>query len=156
MNTIPLHGKYGEGLFALVDDGAYLYLSQFKWRVNGGYAIRSIGKHDNIYMHRELVLPPKGFGVDHINGNTLDNRHENLRICTQAQNTLNRRPRTSGSTEYKGVYWSAYHKRWRAEIRIDGIKYGLGSYSDARSAAIAYNRAAPKYHGEFARLNKVD
>lgn len=87
---------------------------------------------------------------DHINGNKLDNRRCNLRICTPHQNNLNR-PNVTG--KYKGVYWCKRLKKWMAQIMIGERNKYVGSFPNEEEAAFAYNEAAKKYHGEFARLN---
>jgi hypothetical protein len=85
--------------------------------------------------------------VDHINGNGLDNRRCNLRICTPAQNGLNSRPRVDGKSRFKGVF--PHGDRWRAKV---GGRH-LGLFDDEVEAAKARDRLARKLHGKFARLN---
>jgi hypothetical protein len=93
--------------------------------------------------------------IDHINGNPLDNRIENLRACTRRQNEYNKGLRKDNTTGVKGVH--KYGRRYRARIRyIDGSKISLGVYDTLREAAIAYNAAALVLQKEYARLNTVD
>jgi hypothetical protein len=94
--------------------------------------------------------------VDHINGNTLDNRKENLRICTQNQNGKNRLLNKNNVSGYKGVTYKKANKLWCAQIVVNYHKMYLGLFTTAEAAALAYNEAAKKYHGEFAKLNEVD
>jgi hypothetical protein len=91
--------------------------------------------------------------VDHINGNGLDNRKSNLRICTHQQNCENSRKRKKSFSKYKGVYWSKNAKKWVAQITIDGKSKHLGYFELEEDAAAAYDKAAVKYFGEFACLN---
>lgn len=95
-----------------------------------------------------------GFLVDHINGNTLDNRRSNLRFATKSQNSINS-TKSSGVSNYKGVWFRQRKKPWVAEINKDGIKYYLGSYSNEVEAALAYNKKAVELFGEFAVENVV-
>lgn len=158
MKTIPLT----HGLEAIVDDEDYEELSKFKWYAVGHtgqeYAAR-YGGHDSpqhIRMHRVLIRAPDGMQVDHINGNRLDNRKENLRLASQAQNSRNRGKFAIPTySRYKGV---SYHKRdhvWQAEIKVDGKAIYLGSFTTEREAALAYNIAARQYHGNYAKLNEI-
>lgn len=101
------------------------------------------------YLHREIMKPPPELVVDHINGNGLDNRKKNLRICTQAQNVRNRAPIKG---RYKGVS-SRGGGVWRARITVDGRMIYLGDHLSEIAAAKAYDQAAIRFHGEFARLN---
>lgn len=139
-------------------------LSAFKWHCCGqGYAQRNIPYHvgekkqKQVAMHR--IIMSRVYGreftrhelIDHINGNRLDNRRSNLRLCTSAQNTQHRKtPRTS-STGYKGVYKSG--TRYRANITAHGVLYRLGAFGTAEEAARAYDAKAIEVHGEFAKTN---
>jgi hypothetical protein len=149
---------------AIVDDADYAEVSKHKWRLtsvrNGkGYASAfvKIGR-TSIGMHRMLMKPPAGMVVDHINGNKLDNRRENLRLCTASQNQWNAGKRIlKGTSKYKGVCRpSAPSPRpWVAQIRSDWKTILIGRYKTERLAALAYNLAARMLHGEFARLNEI-
>lgn len=102
------------------------------------------------YGHR----PEDGFSIDHINGQRDDNRIENLRLCRQSENGANSRTPKSNSTGYKGVS-VAYGARYRAYINVNRRHIHLGIYSTSQAAARAYNEAALRYFGAFARLNQV-
>ena len=153
-----------QGKYTLVDNEDYEWLSQWKWRwsPNGehtGYATSRItidGKKTCLFMHRMILGLKKGKIGDHINGNGLDNRRCNLRKCTIAQNNQNSRKQRNNSSGYIGVSWEALAKKWRARICYNGIKKQLGLFSDVEDAAMVYDRAAKKYHGEFATLNFPD
>jgi len=99
---------------------------------------------------------PADMQVDHINGNPLDNRRENLRICTRAQNTCNRKAVVNSKSGYKGVTKKNSSRKWIPEIRKDGKKLYLGSYNTPEEAAKAYDKAAKEIFGEFAKLNFPD
>ena len=150
--------------FSLVDIIDLGYLNQWSWCYNQGYAVRNSIKSDNfdkrktILMHRVILQRCLGHSkfieVDHINGDRLDNQRSNLRPCNQQQNQGNRKHQR-GSSYFKGVYWSKANKKWTARIKINGKKQYLGYFCHEIDAAIAYNTAAIKHFGEFARLNNL-
>jgi hypothetical protein len=152
-----------QGKVAIVDDEDYDYLNQFKWHVikygNIFYAYRNIkklnGKRSSFSMHRTIMNANKGYIVDHINQDTLDNRKINLRICTQSQNQMNRNKTIKNKTGYKGVIQKGNNK-FGVQITLNKKIIHIGYYIDPIDAARAYNSAALKYHGEFANLNKID
>ena len=104
------------------------------------------------YLHREVLAPPPGLLVDHVNGDRLDNRRINLRLATHSENAANSkdRPRRSG---YRGVYPHKPTGRWIAQISIAGRVRHLGIYDDPVAAAQAYDQAARRQWGPFARTN---
>ena len=106
-------------------------------------------------MHRVILKTPKGMDTDHRNGDGLDNRRCNLRICTKSQNSINRKMQSNNTSGYRGVYWHKRDKKWLAHIKIDGKKINFGYCSTKEQAAEAYNEAAKKHYGEFARLNII-
>ncbi len=152
VKTIPL----GEGLYAYVDAADYEWLSQWRWRARGGYAARC-EKHDGkskvIFMHREIMKPPKGKIVDHINGNKLDDTRANLRNITQQQNVHNNGKPFGTTSIYKGVYYNKRNHRWQVTISFAGKSIYLGLFDTEEAAARAYDRGAAEMFGEFARLN---
>jgi len=91
--------------------------------------------------------------VDHINHNLLDNRRQNLRICTPSENKRNRVLAKNNSSGYKGVNWSKGANKWRTQISINGKQKHLGLFNNILLAAEAYDSAAQKYYGEFAYTN---
>jgi hypothetical protein len=146
-----------QGQFAIVDNDDYEWLSKFKWyadRNRSSYYARRNKNGKYIKMCR-LIMGLK-YGdkrmVDHINGNGLDNRRCNLRICTNAENQHNQRPRI-GTSEYKGVSLNRKNGYWIARIRVNGVRIYLGCSLDEKQAAILYDKAAIKYFGRFAHLN---
>ena len=161
MKTIELT----QGKVAIVDDWNYEWLNQFNWYAyqdpkNGRwYAGRHgqmpNGKGTTQSMHRFImgVTDPK-IQVDHKDRNaTLDNREENLRVATTAQNQWNAGLRKDNTSGFKGVRRD--HKQWRTEIKVFGKTHRLGYFDTAIEAAQAYNEAAKKLHGEFAYQNDL-
>lgn len=140
------------GLVTIVDDEDYAWARHHLWSVSGTpekgqYAVSRIGGQ-MVRLHRKIMDAAGDKVVDHINGDTLDNRRENLRVCSHAQNTRNQRPR-NGS--FKGVSYD--RGAWRADIMADGKSYRLGRFKTAIAAAVTYDQAAKRLHGEFAALN---
>jgi len=105
-------------------------------------------------MHRELIEVADGLLVDHINHDGMDNRRANLRAATHSQNMYHRGKRLGATqSKYKGVYWRKRNRKWQALITFQKEKIYLGYFRNEIDAAKAYDRAARKYHGEFASLN---
>ena len=157
MQKIPLsqQGKYKGRHFALVDDEDYLKVSKYRWSVSlpCGYAERRIkGKLER--MHRFIMNVPKGFMIDHVNMNGLDNRRKNLRICTKAENMRNRNKTRLNKSGYKGVYLD-FNNKWKAQLKKGKKVFNLGRFNTKEEAAMAYNTGAIKYFGPFANLNKI-
>lgn len=158
MKKIPLT----QGKFAIVDDCDYEYLMQWKWHYrNDDYAVRTDrtnGMQQTIRMHR-IILERMGFKnfvrSDHINRDRLDNRRCNLRSATNRQSNCNRSRFRNNISGYIGVCWYKQYGNWHAQIGINGKQTHIGYYDNLKEAAKAYNKAALKYHGEFAVLNEV-
>jgi hypothetical protein len=155
--------KYKGMYVALVDDEDYEKMDNIGWCVlvwkgKPAYARRRIdGKETR--MHRFLMgVTDTNVQVDHINGNGLDNRKCNLRIATNAQNQMNVRknPKRSKGSIYKGVCGSLNRKKWKAFCTINRVRYMLGTFTNEKDAARAYNKFAKETFGEFARLNEID
>jgi hypothetical protein len=146
------------GRAVLVDDEDAELVSGYPWHHTKGHASYSDASTDKNarYMHRMIMGDPEDKEIDHINGNGLDNRKINLRVCTHAQNMKNRKKRSSPtSSTYKGVSWHKREGKWIARIYSDGICYYLGYYDDEVKAARAYNDRARELHGEFCSLNPI-
>lgn len=162
IKLIPL----SQGKYAIVDAEDYERLMQWKWyRTTIGYAARTMhfgyknGRKikTDITMHRFIMNTPKGMDTDHINGDRLDNRRCNLRICSHSENCKNlpiRKNLAKKSSKYKGVSWDKKTKKWVAKIMVNRVHKILGYFCEESLAAHAYNKAATECHGEFARINE--
>ena len=102
-------------------------------------------------MQREVMNAPKDTLVDHKNRNRLDNRKENLRLCTNQQNLQNREAQRNNKLRNKGVHWRKDIKKFHARIQVNGRKINLGYFNVLGDADSAYRNAEEKYFGEFAR-----
>jgi hypothetical protein len=137
---------------ALIDEADAQICLRYHWCMTShGYAeTRVSGKL--IRLHRFIMNFPTQ-EVDHINGNKLDNRRSNLRVCTRTQNACNLNPRPGCYSRFKGVWKNKL--RWCAFITANGKRIYLGNFKTEEQAASAYNHAALRQHGDFARLNKI-
>ena len=123
--------QLSRGLFAVVDDEEYDWLSQSTWQAvpdpkgSTFYARR----WDDTLMHREILHAKPGQDVDHKNGDGLDNRKSNLRLCSDSQNAMNRKIRADNKTGFKGVYWRKDRQACRAYIEVGGREIHLGYFS---------------------------
>jgi hypothetical protein len=152
----------GDSVFTIVEPLDYYRLNCFKWTINGNgikfYAVRYAkigpGKTKTIRLHREIMNPPAGLLVDHRNLDSLDNRRANLRIATHSQNQCNKSKTKSRTlSRFVGVTRDKNRSKWEARLKHHGKKIWLGRFDSEIDAARAYDRAAIKYHKEFARLN---
>jgi len=109
------------------------------------------GKSRDIKLHRFIMSCPPGSVVDHINGNWLDCRRENLRICTNAENSRNVSIKRTNTTGFKGVSFAPKRRKYRASIRINGKYKYLGYFDTPEAASNAYQKAAKELFGEFYR-----
>jgi len=134
--------------YTIVDDEDYIKLNKWNWHILKGkhthYAVRR-----SMIMHREIMNCPNNKQVDHINGNGLDNRKENLRICNQSQNNANMRISKRNTSGYKGVSWHKECKKWRVRIQINSKMIELGRFSDINDAKNVYDEFSKKHFGEF-------
>ena len=153
-----------QGQVALVDECDLEKVLAYRWcahaQKNGRWYAAThpgYGRKDKriLHMHRLIMGAPKGTQVDHVNLAGLDNRRANLRFATLSQNLANARRHRDKKSPYKGTYFDKRRSHWRAAICVNGQQIHLGCFDDEIDAAIAYNEAATKYFGEFARLNDL-
>lgn len=154
--------KLTQGKVAIVDDEDFEKINQHKWYCmtsgKGFRACRSAGgrKHKiQIYMHHDIAGKISGLHVDHINGDGLDNRADNLRWCLVKENIRNSRKKIGFTSKYKGVCWVKRTNRWHATITVDRVSKYIGSSKIEEEAAKMYKEAAEHYFGKFARTPGV-
>lgn len=141
--------------YTIIDDIDYDLVSKYDWYLDSaGYALGTVN-NKRIRLHRFLLQPNNKEQVDHKDQNKLNNRRNNLRICSQNENARNSKFRSHNTSGYRGVSLCKSTKKWRAEIRVNGKGIKLGRFYCKIDAARAYNAAAIKYHKEFAQLNKI-
>ena len=149
--------RLGQGKVALVDDADYEVLKEGTWFCSGkGYALGIIPVNDRfplVYMHRVILKAPKGQQVDHIDGDRLNNVRSNLRLVTSQQNQLNKRASSKSRTGLKGVHWHTLRNKYEARIQHQGLRCHLGYFDDREMAALAYDEAARRVFGAYARCN---
>jgi len=160
MKEIPLT----QGYVAIVDDEDYERVSAYKWSSqvfnmkNGPvlvYGIRCVkvgSSWTTMRLHRFILCAAKGKFIDHIDGDGLNNTRDNLRFCTRIENARNCRHRNETS-QYRGVFWAKDRAKWRSKIKISGKQIDLGHFTDEKNAALAYDAAATRLYGDFARTN---
>jgi hypothetical protein len=149
-----VYGSVGGGLEFMIDTDDLQKVSQYQWHRSPPYNyIISCSTLHNLKLHRLITGFSHKYVVDHINGNPLDNRKCNLRVCTHQENMWNRKTPKTNTTGYKGVCKPKRYGRYVAGIRVDGRQKHLGCFDTALEAAMAYDSAARFYRGEFARIN---
>lgn len=149
----------GRGGVALIDALDASLVGRWSWRgvqkSNTYYAKRSMriagsSKSSTQSMHRLIMNPPEGMVVDHINGNGLDNRRSNLRVCTQGEN-LRCKKVVKSSTGVRGVSLTRNGERYVAQCSLNGRSKVIGVFDTLAEASEAYYRRAREIHGDFAR-----
>ncbi len=156
------------GHVALVDDEDFEVVNQFIWYPRKGVSTIYARANDyenkkqrRVDMHRLVMNAQPGQVVDHINCNGLDNRKENLRICTHTQNQWNQNKQITWegkpcSSKYRGVSWKKQNKKWSAVISYNGKQFWIGVFNKEDDAALAYNKKAKELYGEYAQFNTVE
>lgn len=148
-----------KGMFSVVDYEDYVEFIKRNWttKESGGkkfYAVFRNGK-DILKMHRLITNCPDGKMVDHINGDTLDNRRSNLRVCSSHENQCNQKLNSRNASGYRGVFWDNGRGKWCAKINCKGKQITAGYFESKENAATAFNFLSAKYHGEFGTYNKT-
>lgn len=132
----------------------WIKVKGFSWGYGFGkrYVGTNIGgrkNHKQILLHRFIMNTPRGLHTDHINGDKLDNRRENLRICTPSQNQFNSRKSKAKSSKFKGVSFFKRDRCWRAYIVKNGKQFHLGYFKSEKDAATEYNKKAAEFFGDY-------
>lgn len=152
------------GQVALVDDDDFEKVSKYKWwaakvinKEYISYYAHAQYKGKRLILHRVILGldSDNNFYIDHINGDTLDNRQNNLRVCTSSQNQMNRRVQQHSSV-YKGVFFLRNRKKWVATLTFNKKCIFIGYFDYEIDAAKSYNKKAIELFGEFAHLNKIE
>jgi hypothetical protein len=145
--------------YAICDDADFNFLNRFKWYLeNERYAV-AVVDGNRIKMHRLLLsnILSKEITVDHIDGDSLNNRRSNLRLANMSQQNWNRsKTKENTTSRYKGVDWYDKYKCWRTRISYKNQTQHIGYFSSEIEAARQYNKYASKYFGKYARLNKIE
>jgi hypothetical protein len=139
--------------FVYVDDEFWELMEDESWRIVGHGKSLYVKSGKGKFLHRVIMNPPRRKCIDHINGNGLDNRRSNMRICKPIENMWNSRKKEGTVSKYKGVRKNK--DKWRASITANGVCMHLGMFTSEIRAAKAYNAAAAKHFGEYACLNPV-
>lgn len=151
-----------QGKVALVDDEDYDLLMQFKWHTMRVPRLCYAGRLQSIFengrrvrrvcvlMHIAILGRKPGYEIDHIDNDGLNNQRANLRHCTKAENSWNRRVSVGTASGHKGVYLEK--GRWRARIYVRGRDVNLGCFGTFEEAAEARRKATVELHGAFARV----
>lgn len=153
-----------QGMEAVIDAADIDLISRRNWYTqphgNTFYAVTT-KRHGEagpktIRMHKLIIAVGTGLGVDHINGDGLDNRRVNLREATTAQNSRNVGPNSLNKSGFKGVCWHSRDKKWLAYIYVYKKKISLGRYDTIEEAHAAYCKAAMEHHGDFANIGSAN
>lgn len=164
MNGVEVFVPLSRHKVAVIDVEDWDVVRPYKWHAHvhrGGFCAArnsertSEGKRKTIRLHRVLMGAPADQEVDHEDGNPLNDKRNNLRLCTPRQNSFNTQKRKNTLCKYKGVRWHKSANGWQAFIQQNNPKrfFHLGIFLTAEDAAQAYDTAAQQRFGEFAKLN---
>lgn len=155
-----------KGYVTIVDDDIYDWVNGMRWhalttpsgKVYASGAAKHLGNGKEVSLHRVVLATHtyKTMDVDHINGDTLDNRKCNLRLATRSQNLSNQKKKDGTKFQYKGVVYRKDRDRYMAHLTKDGKRYTSKKFKTIEEAALAYNTLAIKHQGEFAYINKIE
>jgi hypothetical protein len=155
-NTYGIPLKSGD--IALIDKEDYILVKMFSWHIKNknGYVQSARNKINKkrILLHRLILNPQDNKDIDHINGNILDNRKSNLRVCTNKENHWNTDLKKSNKSGYKGVSWDKEKEKWYTSIRLNEKTISLGRYNTAEEASEAYKKASLEHHKEFSVFSR--
>lgn len=144
------------GLFARIDAIDFPLVADFAWHAasrNGGYYAQGWVNGEKIYLHRLLMQPAGKLRVDHINGDPLDNRRQNLRVVTASQNSQNGSKHRDNRTGFRGIEFHRSSGLYMARITVNYERILIGYFNTAEAAALAYDERAREIHGPYARVN---
>ena len=137
---IKLTGKRGVGKTAQVDSSDYAQVTKYRWYLDiRGYSYKKGLNKNRLFMHQFIMgaYPDGKPEIDHIDGNKLNNRRGNLRFCTRAENSNNRRKYKNNTSGYKGISWNKQAKKWQCRLCFNSKAHYIGLYSDIKEAIIA-------------------
>ncbi len=154
ITAIILKRRDGSRLKCIIDTEDYPLVAQYHWCAHTKgkctYAVRRENSKHQIRMHQSLTGK---LSVDHRDGDGLNNRRNNLREATVSQQGANTKARSTNKSGFKGVHWHAGHHKWQAMVCADYKKEHIGYFTTAEQAALAYDEAAKRLFGEFAKTN---
>lgn len=143
--------KLNKNKIALIDDVDLELTSKYKWYLHTGskkpYVYTNDGKGNSLLLHRLITSAPKGKVVDHINGNGLDNRRNNLRICSISENLVNQGPQKNNKSGVKGVSWNM--GQWLVQVKYKNKRVYAKRFKSLEQAREAYKIIATKYYGRY-------
>lgn len=158
------------GYVAIIDDEDFEKVSQYKWHASqhekkiyakrkrwipdesittkqGKYVKK--GYYKTIALHRVILDAPDDMEVDHINGNPLDCRKINLRVCSHEQNMWNLKGRSDSKSGYRGITWDKQTQKWRATLTYKKQFINIGRFDNLDDAIKAHQEKAKELFGEF-------
>lgn len=130
---------------AIIDSKHYSLVRPYKWHIGMGYVL-AYDNGEHIRLHRLIMKPKRGYDIDHINHDKLDNRETNLRCVNRSKNSMNR-------AGVRGYSWNSSMNKWEVKICAGGKKYHLGYYELEKDAIKARKKGEKKYYKEFAYNN---
>ena len=159
-NEIITYGDHAEILLynkgcneiarAIIDIDDIKLIKEYQWHIQDKHHVSAKINDKTTYLHRMIMNCPDGMFIDHINHNPLDNRKQNLRICTRAENEHNKTIGKNNTSGHLGVIWNKARQKWRVVLGFNKKTYHLGEYDDIEEAIAVRKAAEKKYYGEFA------
>ena len=159
IGRVSLHGKSGIVGYAFVDVEDYHDISKYNWNLGGKYAITTVkGKPTRMHIMVMKLLQVQGKVIDHIDGDGLNNRKNNLRHATINENNQNKVGKNETLSGYRGVILfkaKTLKNPYLSKIVYENVQYGLGMFADAKDAAKQYDTIAYRLYGEHAMTNNL-